>query len=166
MKTIKTTLVCLAVLFASITASAQVNIGPMLAYGTDTDLGYGIKAEFSAGEKLSISPSFAVLSSTSIDFLGIKLKTSLSEINVDGHYTLSDNGNIAWYGLLGANVVLISVNAAGEKTSESQIGANIGAGAKFALSDSMLGFAQAKYGIEGAEQLGIHLGVYFTLGGN
>ncbi len=164
MKLFKATLFIAALFMTAFTATAQFSIGPMLVYGTDTDLGFGVKAEFGVTDAINVSPSFAVLSSTSVDISGIKFKTSLSELNLDGHFPFTDNGSTSFYGLAGLNVGFISVKIASESNSSTEVGLNLGVGSKFSISDAIGGFAQAKYGIGGIDQLGINAGVYFSFG--
>ncbi len=165
MKNIKSFLLITGLIIFSQSISAQFNIGPMLIYGTDTDLGFGLKADFNVADKINVSPSFGILSSVSIDIGGIKNKSTINEINVDGHYTLTDNGSTSFYGLAGPSVIFVKVKTDNVSVSTSKVGLNIGGGAKFSVSDSMGGFAQAKYAIGGAKQLAIHAGVYFSIGG-
>ena len=103
MKTFKSILCTLMMSMMALSVSAQFSLGPALIYGSDTDLGFGLKAEFSVADKITASPSFAFLSSSSIDFVGTTIKTSINELNLDGHYSLSDDGTINWYGLAGLN---------------------------------------------------------------
>jgi hypothetical protein len=41
---------------------------------------------------------------------------------------------------------------------------NLGAGGEFVVADKFNAFAEAKFGLGGAEQLLISAGIYFTLG--
>ena len=146
------------------TASGQFSIGPMLVYGWQTELGFGVKAKFGATDHIQISPSFALLESTEI----FGIKASSSEINADGQYYFNPDSETQFYGLAGLNLVFAKLSGAGviESESSSEIGLNLGAGAEFGISDSIQGFAQAKYTLSKADQLGIHAGIYFSFGSN
>ena len=66
--------------------------------------------------------------------------------------------------LNGLNIVAASVKIFGESVSTTDIGLNLGAGGEFVVADKFNAFAEAKFGLGGAEQLLISAGIYFTLG--
>jgi len=163
MKLIKSILLIATLCITSNIANAQFGIGPMLVYGSQTELGFGVKAKFGATDQIQISPSFALLESTEI----FGIKATSSEINADAQYYFNPDANTQIYGLAGLNMVFAKLSGSGviESESSSEIGLNLGGGAEFSISESIMGFAQAKYTVSKADQLGIHTGIYFTFGG-
>jgi hypothetical protein len=164
MKTFKTLILTLCLFGFANLAQAQFRIGPLVAFGTDTDLGLGAKAKFDLNEQFKISPSFIFLASNSENTVLGKVSSTIFEINGDVHYAFSDNGNVMFYGLGGLNIVAASVKIFGESVSTTDIGLNLGAGGEFVVADKFNAFAEAKFGLGGAEQLLISAGIYFTLG--
>ena len=151
MKTFKTLFLVLCLLGFANLAQAQFRIGPSISFGTDTDLGIGVKAKFDLDDQFKISPSFNLLSTGDV---------SIFEINGDVHYAFSDNGNVMFYGLGGLNIAVVS----GDSVSNTDIGLNLGAGGEYVIADKFNAFTEAKFGLGGAEQLLISAGIYFTLG--
>ena len=99
MKTFKTLFLVLCLLGFANLAQAQFRIGPSISFGTDTDLGIGVKAKFDLDDQFKISPSFIFLASNSENTVLGKVSSTIFEINGDVHYAFSDNGNVMFYGL-------------------------------------------------------------------
>jgi len=161
MRTFKTLLIVLCLFGFADIAQAQFRIGPSISFGTDTDLGLGVKAKFDLDEKFKISPSFNFLASSSDDTPIGKVKSSVFEINGDVHYAFSDNGNVLFYGLGGLNIGVGSVSVAGSSSSSTDIGLNLGAGGEYVIGEKFNAFTEAKFGIGGVSQLLITAGIYF-----
>lgn len=164
MKTFKTLLIVLCLFGMTDAVQAQFRLGPLVAFGTDTDLGLGAKAKFDLNDQFKISPSFIFLASESEETVLGKVSSTIFEINGDVHYAFSDNGNVMFYGLGGLNIVSVSAKVFGVSASTTDIGLNLGAGGEFVVGDKFNAFAEAKFGLGGAEQLLISAGIYFTLG--
>lgn len=155
MKTIKTLLMAMCLIAISTAANAQFRLGPSISFGTDTDLGLGVKAKFDLNDQFKISPSFNLLSTGDV---------SIFEINGDAHYAFSDNGNVMFYGLGGLNIAVVKVDFLGQSASNTDIGLNLGVGGEYVIADKFNAFTEAKFGLGGAEQLLITAGIYFTVG--
>ena len=164
MKTFKTLFLVLCLFGTASIAQAQFRLGPLVAFGTDTDLGLGAKAKFDLDDKFKISPSFIFLASNSENTSFGKVSSSLFEINGDVHYAFSETESVMFYGLGGLNVVFASGKIFGESFSDTDIGLNLGAGGEFVVAEKFDAFAEAKFGLGGAEQLLLSAGIYFTLG--
>ena len=155
MKIFKTLFLTLCLFGFADIAQAQFRIGPSISFGTDTDLGLGVKAKFDLDEQFKISPSFNLLSTGDV---------SIFEINGDVHYAFSDNGNVMFYALGGLNIVSSKVKIFSESVSNTDVGLNLGAGGEYVIADKFNAFTEAKFGLGGVEQLLISGGIYFTLG--
>jgi len=164
MKTFKTLFLVLCLFGFADAVHAQFRLGPLVAFGTDTDLGLGAKAKFDLNDQFKISPSFVFLASNSENTALGKVSSTVFEINGDVHYAFSDNGNVMFYGLGGLNLVVASGKFFGESFSDTDIGLNLGAGGEYVIADKFNAFTEAKFGLGGAEQLLISAGIYFTLG--
>jgi len=168
MKTIKTILLILCLAGISNVSNAQIRLGPLVAFGTDTDLGLGVKAKFDLNDKFKISPSIIYLGGDKETIGASSVKSSFIEINGDVHYAFSETESVLFYGIGGLNIITGSVKISGTgiidgKTSDTDVGLNLGAGAEFGIADKFDAFAEAKFGVGGAEQLLISAGGYFAL---
>lgn len=137
-----------------ITSQAQETIGAGLAYGSEIEnLGIGINAEFDLNEQIDISPSFIYYFKNN--------NVSMWELNGNINYIFSDSGP-TFYGIAGLNITGIKVDAGvfGDR-SDSEVGLNLGVGASFAQSGSVIPFAEAKYVLSNFDQLSILGGVRF-----
>jgi hypothetical protein len=146
-------------------AFSQIKAGAFLGYGSKTErVALGVNGEFFVAEKISIAPSFNFLYSKTFDFFGTEVKTTLSEINADLHYYLLNSDAVGVYGLAGLNLLLSTAKVGGESDSDTEVGANIGAGANFLNSGKISPFVEIKYETK-FEQVLFGGGVRFTIKG-
>ncbi len=164
MKTIKIVLISLCLFGFVDAAQAQFRLGPLVAFGSDTDLGLGAKAKFDLNEKFKISPSLIFLSSNKEETILGDISATLFELNGDVHYAFSETESVMFYALGGLSVGFASVKLLGESASTTEIGLNLGAGGEFAIGDKFNAFAETKFGIGGFDQLLISAGIYFDIG--
>lgn len=145
---------CTAVFTQSFAQMGAMKVGPMLAYGLDMKaIGIGAKFHYGITEKIRAAPS-------AVYFLE-KDNAKFWEVNLDGHYLLSDASSTGFYALAGLNVLGSSVEVMGFSASSTDIGLNVGAGAQMSLSGNMFGFAEAKYRLSDADEIQISAGVLF-----
>lgn len=158
-------LVCLA--FAQ--AQQPIKVGLFGGYGTKIEKpAIGAIGEIGIIEKLAIAPSLAYYFLEKNEFA----KTSFWEFNANAHYYLMDGMPLSVYGLAGLNVARSSVSFDSGDTgmdfgglggSSSKVGLNIGGGANLDFGSKILPFAELKYTIAGTEQLGVFLGVKYSI---
>ncbi|WP_420575833.1 outer membrane protein [Ekhidna sp.] len=138
----------------SFSSQAQKTIGAGLAYGSEIEnLGIGINAEFDLNDQIDISPSFI--------YYFKKNNVTLWELNGNINYIFSSSGP-TFYGIAGLNITGVKVDAGvfGDR-SDSELGLNLGVGASFAQSGSVIPFAEAKYVLSNYDQLSLFGGVRF-----
>lgn len=113
-------------------------------------MGIGINArvEYSLNEKFAIAPNFTYW------FSGDILK--VWQLNADVHYTFSGDEALSFYGLGGLNITGVSIDSDYGGGSNTEIGLNLGAGAK--LNQKF--FGEVKFDTE-MEQLALTVGILF-----
>ena len=139
----------------SFTATAQKTIGAGLAYGSEIEnLGIGVNAEFDLNDQIDISPSFIYYFKNN--------NVSMWELNGNINYVFSNSGP-TFYGIAGLNITGIKIDGGGffADRSDSELGLNLGVGATFAQSGSVIPFAEAKYVLSNYDQLSLFGGVRF-----
>lgn len=158
-KTMRRLLTVFVLSLMIVTASAQkgdMKIGPLVAYGSEIkNPGFGIKFHYGINDRIRLAPDF-------IYYLE-KNDVTWWELNVNGHYTFSESGDMAFYALGGLNLLGVKVNFMGASTSDSEMGINLGAGVQKPLTSRLLGVAEAKYTLSSADQLVISVGFLFNL---
>lgn len=151
------TVVVFFVMIASATAQkGEMKLGPLVAYGSEIkNPGFGVKFHYGINEKIRIAP----------DFIYYLKKNDVTwwELNVNGHYTFNESGNLGFYALGGLNMLGWSMDFMGVSTSDTEMGINLGAGLQTPLSSKILGVAEAKYTLSSADQLVISVGLLFNL---
>lgn len=167
----KSLVLSLLLVSGALVAHAQqpIRVGLFAGYGTKVEKpAVGLIGEIGIIEKLAAAPSFAYYFMESSDFA----KVSFWEFNANAHYYLVDEGPISVYGLAGVNVARSSVSFDLSDTGmdfgsfgggSSKVGLNIGGGANFDFGAKILPFAELKYTIAGTEQVGIFLGVKYSI---
>lgn len=154
---------------ALVQAQQPIRIGLFGGYGTKIEKpAIGVIGEIGIIEKLAVAPSVAYYFMEKNEFA----KMSFWEFNANAHYYLMNEGPLTVYGLAGLNVARSSVNFDFDDIgmdlgslggSASKVGLNIGGGANLDFGSKILPFAELKYTIAGTEQLGIFLGVKYSI---
>lgn len=151
------------------TANAQTEskLGVFLAYGTEIEnIGFGANAEFPIADKLTIAPSiiFYLPNETS----GIKI--NWLEFNANANYYFVEEDNLGFYGIAGLNYSSVKVKydnllgfGGAFSGNSGRFGLNLGAGANFGGSGSIVPFAEVKYVIIDGGQLVVAGGVKFNI---
>jgi opacity protein-like surface antigen len=178
--------IVMSVLFSYSTVMAQekgkIRVGLGLALGTESaiddttgepKLGFGftVGGDYFVSDAISIAPSYSFFFKSKVDAGGgqeVSLKAS--SIDVDGKYYFVKSG-VNVYGFAGISFAFVKASVTVDlgnglqeiSASESQVGVNLGAGLDYYLSEKLFLNGQAKYTINGLEQLQINLGVGFNL---
>ena len=147
---------------------AQLNAGLGLIYGTEIEqLGLAVKGQYDGiAENIDGSVGLHFFFPDKSDFSGGELKSSLTTINLDGHYNFDAAESFNIYALAGLNFAIIKVKfdsntpfVPSSDESESEIGLNLGAGASTDINETLKGFAELKYTVSDFDQLVIAIGI-------
>lgn len=116
-----------------------------------TNFGIGGKFQWNVIDRLRLEPSF--------NYFFEKDMVSMWDLNANVHYQFPLGGTVVLYPLAGLSVMGVTVDVPkvdlgmfgsyGGSVSDTEVGANIGAGADFNLSDSWAINVEAKYRISG-----------------
>jgi hypothetical protein len=153
-----------ALLGPAMPAEAQVNFGPQLAWGDDTDLGLGGRIDFGVADALGVDdgPFQNLFASTSITYFFCDW-CDYFEINgnLAVPFTL-EGSSIAPYAGAGIHIGRFSFDEPliGDEFDDTEVGLNLLGGIFFPLSD-LTGFAEGKFGLGGADQFVLSAGVLF-----
>ena len=182
MNSLKITIILL--LFTTV-SNAQFKIGGKLAYGSEIEsLGVGAKAIYELNEKISLSGElnyfFGSNTSSTISSQGFnigeqEIKTSLTTLNTDLHYNLSNLNDLSLYAIGGLNFSFFSTELSSENNfsgvevqsssdnSETFIGLNIGIGGSYPITDNLDVFSELKYIINDLDQIVFSAGIVYSL---
>jgi outer membrane immunogenic protein len=166
----KKALLALLFILSSMTiAKAQqpFRVGAFAGYGTKIKKpAIGILGEIGIMDKLTVAPSFAYYFIEKNSFA----KSSFFEFNANANYYFITEGSFHVYGLAGLQVARssVSMNLGGIGFgnfggSATKVGLNVGGGANMDLGSKIMPFAELKYTLGGAEQLGIFAGVKYSI---
>jgi outer membrane immunogenic protein len=155
----------LTLITATVSFAQHKRVGALLGYGTQIEnFGIGAIGDFSIGDtKFSASPSFIYYFTEKNTIV----KTNVWEINANVNYEFFNNDMVFVYGLAGLNYTHVTAKTdipmfGSAKASDGNVGLNIGGGVNFAVSDSLVPFAELKYAISEFDQLLIAAGVKFS----
>lgn len=188
MNSLKITIILL--LFTTV-SNAQFKIGGKLAYGSEIEsLGIGAKAIYELNEKISLSgelnyffgsnTSSTISTSSTINSQGFnigeqEIKTSLTTLNTDLHYNLSNLNDLSLYAIGGLNFSFFSTELSSENNfsgvevqssfdnSETFIGLNIGIGGSYPITNNLDVFSELKYIINDLDQIVFSAGIVYSL---
>ena len=108
------------------------------------DFGLNFHGVYTLSDNIRLAPAFNYYF---IEGDVVKIYT----FDLDGHYLLSETASARFYGLVGLNIAVVSVDldvpVVGDIFSESttDIGINAGAGGQYPFSDKLGGFGELKY---------------------
>lgn len=112
--------------------------------------------------------------SAGFTYLFEKDYTNWSLLDLDGHYVFNSDDSKTLYGLAGLNFTFWKIDMAtdydegygdlfgGFELSGTEVGINLGAGGRFALSDKLNLFGEVKYTIGGFNFLNLGAGVLYS----
>ncbi|TJZ63375.1 hypothetical protein FAZ15_03590 [Sphingobacterium olei] len=166
----KKSLLAIAFILSGMTfvqAQQPIRVGVFGGYGTKIEKpAIGAIGEIGILDKLTVSPSFAYYFLEKNEFA----KASFFEFNANANYYFVTGGPFNAYGLAGLQIARSSVSmdlgdfGFGDfGGSSSKVGLNVGGGANLDFGSKILPFAEVKYTISGAEQLGVFLGVKYSI---
>lgn len=137
-------------------------VGAGLVYGTgifeddgfdlNNDLGIQVNGYYSITPEIRIGGDFTFYFPKSQSFENffdeIEVETSVTELNINGHYLFINESDLIVYGLAGINITRFSEKIsesgfADEEFSGSETGLNLGAGLEYALDFANF-YAEAK----------------------
>lgn len=143
---------------------AQLSVGAGLSYGFDVAKpGVFGRAAYQINDNVRGNLTLNFFFADKADVLGIKVKSSLWTINLDGHIGIVDSDKAQIYGLAGINFATASATVevpgvGNESDSSSKIGFNVGAGAQLVTNGNLRPLAEIKYVLGDASQLVIMAG--------
>lgn len=153
-------------------AQAQVDFGPQIAWGDDTDFGVGGRIDFGIGNAFGVDDGpFANLfgsAAATYFFVDCPSNADCSYFEIDGNlavpFTLEGN-SLRPYAGAGIHVARWSVDfdgvgIPGADVDDTEVGLNLLGGIFFPISD-LDGFVQGKFGLAGAEQFVLSAGILF-----
>ena len=166
------------IIFSTTFAKAQWQAGGGLIFGTEIEnLGLQLKGVYSLDEQVEDSKfdvagefSYFFPDNTTVDFGNfgsIENKVTLWALNFNAHYDLLEEENLILYPLAGLNIASItakSENSQGEDFSDTdtELGLNLGIGAKTMLTDNLAGYGEIKYVISDFDQAVFSAGVLYS----
>lgn len=168
-------------LFISSITNAQVKIGGKLSYGSEIEsLGIGAKGVYDIDESFSVSGElnyfFGSNTTSSMDVMGynfgsFEVETSLTTLNTDLHYNLSNLNPFRLYAIGGLNFSFynteFSTNStytygqSGASNNETFIGLNLGIGGGYPISQNLDIISELKYIISDLDQVILSAGLIY-----
>lgn len=148
------------------TATAQLQVGGGLAYGSDIEsAGIQIGGTYFLLEEQGIRLAADLLFFFPGDD-GLGLDLNVWEFNANGHYIFNEGDAFLAYALAGLSLATVSFDSEflGE-FSESELGLNAGAGIEYGIGGVKL-YAEGKLVLGGFDQLVISGGVRVPIGNN
>ena len=148
-------------------------VGAGLAFGTDVSQpGIIINGQYFISDALAVAPNFIFYfaEKSEVTFFGITTttKASLWEFNADVNYYFYDEA-VKLYGIGGLNLSFVSAkfestapNVSDTKSTDTNVGLNLGIGSDFKTSGNIIPFALMKFTISDYQQLVIAGGVRFA----
>ena len=162
-------LVLTLLLFVSIigTATAQFSAQAGLTYQTKVEkLGIQLKGQYGLSEVLEGALGLNFIFTEN----GPGVKTTLTEINLDGHYIVLQNDNLTVYPLAGLNFTRSRVKFDDSlfgnafSTSATKVGLNLGGGVRVPLTEviQLVGEVRGVLASDNGSRLGIFGGVHYS----
>ncbi len=151
-------------------AGMQIGYITSLESGGGGNFVAGLIGEFGVIKNLSIVPSFNYHFTEKVE----DIKTTVIEANLDGQYYFLNQKGFKLYGLAGLNYTHVTskakipteyaeyAEAESEKTSEGNIGFNIGTGIKFDFGGKIVPFSTLRFTIADGSAFGIFAGAKYA----
>lgn len=182
MNSLKITLVLLLI---TTVANAQFKVGGKLSYGSEIEsLGIGAKAIYELDENFSLSGElnyfFGSNTNSKINVQGYdigeqEVETSLTTLNTDLHYNLSNLNDLSLYAIGGLNFSFYSTELSSDNNfpgvggqsssdnSETFIGLNLGIGGSYPITNNLDVISELKYIINDLDQIVFSAGIVYSL---
>ena len=148
------------------TATAQIQLGGGLAYGTEIEnIGIQVGGTYAINDEIRAAADI-VYYFTGEDVPGVDF--NWLEINANGHYMFVDEEDLDFYALGGINFTRLSYDFPNNEffdldDSQTEVGLNVGAGLEYAVNFGNL-YAEVKYVLSDADQLVLSGGVRILIG--
>ncbi|MEQ9097860.1 MAG: outer membrane beta-barrel protein [Imperialibacter sp.] len=94
---------------------------------------------------------------------GTKVKSNIWMFDVDGHYNFTPGGAVKLYPLVGINFTTGKVKVNDTKTTNTEVGLNMGGGLAYSFTSKIDGFFEIKYILGNADQGMLGFGVFYKL---
>lgn len=158
MKTLRFFFTLMLFVAFSLSAQAQLQLGAGAGLGANfNEVGIQVRGQYSFTDTWRGAADFTY-------FLDGVEGVSIYGINANAHYRFTADGAFQPYALAGLGFFTATVDLGPFGTaSGSDVGINVGGGGNFPLGDSLNAFAEASFGIGGAE-FGVFAGLLFNLG--
>ena len=152
----------LLTIFATTSYAQKFLVGGGLVYGTEVDKGgIDIRGDIRFNENWAVVPNFNFFFPTSND----SYKSGFTGFNIDGHYLFGIGSGANVYPLFGLNFghskYKNKINDT--KSSNTEIGINLGGGIEYFFSSKIAGFFEVKYIISDYDQGVLGFGVLYNL---
>lgn len=154
-------LTCIVVLCCIGFSQAQAVVGLGLGYGTEIEEpGILLDGEFFINEELSLSPDLIIYFVED----GPGVKRGFWEFNANVHYYFVPSGVAQVYGLAGLNLATATVDVEGfDKSSETELGLNLGIGANFDVGGKIKPFTEFKFTVSEFDQAVLLFGIKYAI---
>lgn len=162
----KLTLLAIISIAFALNSFAQISAGGGLVYGTEQEaIGFNLRGQYNVWENVDVvgGLTFYLPKKTkqTLIFTTVESKTTMWAFDVDGHYNFELMDKLKVYPLAGLNIAGVSIEVNGAKTSNTEVGLNIGAGATYEITDKIAGLFETKYTIGNFDQAVITLGALY-----
>ncbi|MGB3465432.1 MAG: hypothetical protein WBA74_09180 [Cyclobacteriaceae bacterium] len=153
-------------LIAGSTCYAQKYVGGGIAFGSEIEsVGLFVNGEYFVTDQISVAPSLIYFAPR--DFGSVKIRQS--EFNINGNYHFDTDTGLDFYALAGLNFAFISTpivnpfTGVETRSSNTEVGLNIGGGFNYQWKDNLLPFVEIKYSLSDYDQLVLMGGVKLIL---
>ncbi len=154
----------IALLSSFAVSAQQIGLRGGFAYTTEIEkLGLNLGGQYSINPEIDLSAGFTFFTGESTSIFGTTIKSNFWMFDIDGHYNFNVENDFTIYPLVGLNFTTASVKIGDNRDSTTELGLNIGGGAKYALTDALDAFFELKYIIGDFDQGVIGLGVVYKL---
>jgi len=94
---------------------------------------------------------------------GNKVKSNIWMFDVDGHYNFTPGSAVKLYPLVGINFTTGMVKVNDTKTTNTEVGMNMGGGLAYSFSSKVDGFFELKYILGNADQGMLGFGIFYKI---
>lgn len=163
----KITLLAVVTIALTFNSFAQISAGGGITYGSEQKtIGFNLRGQYNVWENVDAVAGFTFFfpkkTSQQFPIVGtIKTKTTMWSFDIDGHYNFELMDKLKAYPIAGLNLSGVSVDVNGTKTSDTEVGFNIGAGATYEITDKLAGLFEIKYTLGKYDQAVIGIGVLY-----
>ena len=164
MKKLITAALLLSITLSAQKAYSQIHLGGGVVFGTSdfVDFGFDFRGDYRITDNWVVTPNINVFLNKSQGTS--EFKTGLTTINFDGHYLFPTGGDFTVYPLAGINISIVRAKFMDVKSSNTEIGLNLGGGFNYAMDENKDLFFETKYVIvSDLDQLVFAIGILVGL---